>query len=249
MNGTIKLPDGYELKIFSSVGSTNQEAKRLAEQGAPDGTVILAEEQTEGHGRLERDWISPAGNLYVSVVLRNDGPPANIAQLSIVAAVAMGEAIAECLPAQAQLSYKWPNDILINKKKVCGLLLESGSGSGANWVVIGSGVNLIGHPSEVLYPAIDLKMVGADFTLEALLSNYLKHLQAWRGRWEQEGVAPVRTAWMARMSGLGDQVSIQLPNKAPLFGRFKELSPEGVLVLETEDGKTTEISSGDLFFT
>lgn len=249
MIDTIKLPDGYELKAFSSIGSTNQEAKRLAEGGAPDGTVILAGEQTEGRGRLDRDWISPTGNLYVSVVLRNDGPPANTAQLSIVAAVAMGEAIAECLPAQAQLSYKWPNDILINKKKVCGLLLESGSGSGENWLVIGCGVNLISHPSEVMYPAIDLKMAGAAFALEALLTSYLKHLQAWRVRWEKEGVASVRDAWMARMSGLDEKVSIQLPNKAPLFGRFKELSPEGVLVLETEDGKTIEISAGDLYFT
>jgi BirA family biotin operon repressor/biotin-[acetyl-CoA-carboxylase] ligase len=233
---------------MDSVDSSNNEAKRLIEQGVSDGTVIWALEQSDGRGRQRRDWISPVGNLYVSVVLRNVGPLAGAAQLSIVAAVAMGEAIAECLPDSTLLSFKWPNDILIDKKKVCGLLLESGSGVD-DWMVIGSGVNVVSHPDKVMYPATDLNAAGAGISVEDLLSAYIKQLDDWRGRWKKEGIEPVREAWLVRMAGLGDPISVQLADSGTLKGIFKDLSPDGALLLEAEDGTVTTVSAGDVFFT
>jgi BirA family biotin operon repressor/biotin-[acetyl-CoA-carboxylase] ligase len=247
MCDSVKLPDGFELLAMDAVDSSNNEAKRLIEQGVSDGVVIWALEQTAGRGRQRRNWISPAGNLYVSVVLRNVGPPADAAPLCIVAAVAMGEAIAECLPDPSLLSFKWPNDILIDKKKVCGLLLESGSDD--EWMVIGSGVNVVSHPDKVMYPATDLNAAGAEISVEDLLSAYIKQLDDWRGRWKKEGIEPVREAWLARMAGLGDTISVQLAGSGTLKGIFKDLSPDGALLLEEEDGKLTTVSAGDVFFT
>ncbi len=247
ISDTIKLPEGYQLTSFESIGSTNVEARHMAEQGADDGTVIVAAEQTGGRGRMDREWISSSGNLFVSVLLRVDGPPARIAQLSMVATVAMGEAIMEYLSDPNILSYKWPNDILINQKKASGMLLESGFGSGENWVVIGTGVNLVSHPDNVMYPATDLRTAGTEISIEGLLSSYLHRLKDWRERWQQ-GIGPVRDAWISKMEGIGSQVRIQLPKRDALYGQFKELTQEGALVLEMEGGKTLEVSAGDLFF-
>ncbi len=118
-----KLPPAYQLVALERVASTNDEALRLAAEGAEDGTLVWAREQTGGRGRQGRVWSSPPGNLYFSLVLRPDCAPAEAAQLGFVAGVALGEAIGSVAPPLIDVNYKWPNDLLLNGRKAAGILL------------------------------------------------------------------------------------------------------------------------------
>ena len=120
-----RLAPAYRLVALDCVDSTNDEARRLAEQGAEDGTLVWAREQTDARGRRGRSWSSPRGNLYFSLVLRPDCPPAEAAQLGFVAALGVGDAIGSVVPPLIEVRYKWPNDVLFNDRKGVGMLLES----------------------------------------------------------------------------------------------------------------------------
>jgi BirA family transcriptional regulator, biotin operon repressor / biotin---[acetyl-CoA-carboxylase] ligase len=247
---SVALPEGCALVALAQTGSTNDVAKDLAAAGAADGTVVWAREQTAGRGRRGREWVSPVGNLYLSVLLRPGRPPVEAAQLSLVAAVALGDAIAGFLPEHAELHCKWPNDILVNGRKVAGILLESaGAASGrmTDWVVVGCGVNITGHPPETLYPATDLKAEGAaTASVEPVLERFLESFFHWRDRWLDSGVEAVRAAWMARAAGLGQDITVRLPNRE-IRGRFVDMDRDGALLLEGPDGVRQTISAGDVF--
>ncbi len=244
----VLLPDGCALIELDCVESTNDEAKQRAEAGAADGTVVWAREQTAGRGRRQRPWASPPGNLYTSIVLRPGRPVAEAAQLSLVAAVALGDALAALLPDAAALLCKWPNDILINGAKTAGILLESsGTAKAVAWVVVGCGVNVLSHPSEANYPATDLNSeIEGSITLDTVLERYLASFFHWRDRWLAEGVAPVRRAWIDRAAGIGGPITVRLPDRE-LTGRFIDMDADGALVLELSDGERRRIASGDVF--
>lgn len=243
------LPDGCTLIALDSVGSTNDEACIRARDGAADGTVVWAREQTAGRGRRGRAWASPAGNLYTSTTFRPECRAAQAAQLSLVAAVALAEAVAAVLPPDTKVACKWPNDILVDGRKVAGILLESaGNDTAVDWVVIGCGVNVASHPDDTAYPATNLTSVaGAALSLETVLEHYLRHLFNWRERWQADGIAPVRAAWVARAAGLGEAITVRLPDRE-LHGRFRDLDADGALLLELPDGGQQRITAGDVFF-
>ena len=134
------LPDGWTLVALDSVGSTNDEAARLADAGAPEGTVVWSREQTGGRGRRGRHWASPVGNLYSSTILRPDCAAPRAAELGFVAALA----VADIVPPGRALRVKWPNDVLVDGGKVAGILLESAIGQTGQvqHVVAGIGVNV-----------------------------------------------------------------------------------------------------------
>jgi BirA family transcriptional regulator, biotin operon repressor / biotin---[acetyl-CoA-carboxylase] ligase len=241
----VQLPGGYRLIALDSVGSTNDEAKRLARGGADHGTLIWAREQTAGRGRGGRVWASPRGNLYLSLVLKLGLPAAQIAELSYVSVVALGEALRPFLPPMAVLSYKWPNDLLLDGRKVAGILLETETA--ADWAVLGTGVNVASHPDDATYPATDLASTGTVPPLQTLLEAFMAHLDGWIWRWREAGMAPVRAAWLAHARGLGEPITVRLPD-AQITGRFADLDPDGRLVLIRADGGTQLIAAGDVFF-
>ena len=216
--------------------------------GAADGTVVWAREQTAGRGRRGRAWTSPAGNLYTSTILRPGKPASEAAQLSLVAAVALAEAVVAVLPAAAEIACKWPNDILVDGCKVAGILLESqGNGAGASWIVIGCGVNVASHPDDTAYPATNLETVcGKAVALDTVLEHYLDRLFVWRDRWLEAGVAPVRRAWVDRAAGIGGPITVRLPDRE-LTGRFHDMDADGALLLELPDGNRQRITAGDVF--
>jgi BirA family transcriptional regulator, biotin operon repressor / biotin---[acetyl-CoA-carboxylase] ligase len=246
---TLTLPAGYRLVALERIGSTNDEAKRLARAGADTGTVVWAKEQTAGRGRRGRPWVSPPGNLYVSLIARPDCPPAEAAQLGFVAAVGLGEAIAELAGAALPLSYKWPNDVLLRGRKLAGILLESetgGGGGAVDFVVIGTGVNLVVRPDNVEYPAISLADEGlGDIPPTALLAAFLRHYDIWAARWRDEGFAVVRAAWLRRAGGIGSDIRVRL-DCATLYGRFLDLDAGGALLLDAAGGHR-RITAGDIF--
>jgi len=242
------LPPGVRLLRYDTIGSTNEEAKRLAREGAPEGTWVWGLEQTAGRGRRGRFWASPPGNLYVSLVLRPACSAAQAAQLGFVAALALGEALARMLPAGAELRYKWPNDVLIGGRKIAGILLESemGPGERLSFVVLGAGVNLASSPPEAEFPATSLAEEGVSGVAPGrLLGAFATAFVGWAQRWRNEGFAPLRGAWLARAVAVGAAVRVRLDHAA-FEGRFLDLDEDGALMLDTPQGRR-RITAGDVF--
>jgi BirA family biotin operon repressor/biotin-[acetyl-CoA-carboxylase] ligase len=244
------LPPAYRLIARDTVGSTNEEAKALARQGAEDGTIVWAREQTAGRGRDGRQWNSPRGNLYCSLILRPDCAPAQAAQISFVTALGVGGALASVLPPLERVQYKWPNDVLLGDAKVAGILLETESGGADTlaWLVVGVGINLASHPDNTPYPATDLRArTGDTVTPEEMLAAFGRHFLIWANTWMEEGFAPVRAAWGQWAKGKGETVRVRLPNET-LTGTFVDLDTDGALLLETAPGTRRRVTAGDVFF-
>ncbi len=243
----VHLPDGYSIAIFDSIDSTNEEARRHA-AAARDRTVYWAKRQTAGRGRRGRAWMSEPGNLFVSLLLKPDCPQAQAAQLSFVSALAVSDVLLQA-GAGDRVSLKWPNDVLLDGAKVCGILLEATStGARIEAVVVGLGLNLASHPGDTPYPATDFRHAGlgevtADQALTWLLAAFELRYAAWRER----GFAGVRTDWLIRAHGLGQTIQVRLDNET-LTGRFAELDETGALVVETAPGVTRQITAGDVYF-
>ncbi len=244
-----KLPGFFRLTQLASVPSTSEEAKRLAREGAPEGTLLTATAQTSGHGRQGRAWFSPPGNFHGSVVLRPDCAAATAAQLGFAAALAVGEACSGFLPKSATLAYKWPNDVLLGGRKAAGILLESESGGNAKprFVVLGIGVNLASYPPEADFPATSLEAVGAGrIAPEAFLEALAPALLVWYERWRESGFGSLRSKWLERAACLGERIRVNLPREAT-EGIFSGLDADGALLLET-GGKTRRIDAAEVFF-
>ncbi|SMH52208.1 biotin--[acetyl-CoA-carboxylase] ligase [Azospirillum agricola] len=247
----LRLPPGFQVKAFASVGSTNDEAKALARAGAGEGTIVWARRQESGRGRRGRAWTSPEGNLYSSTILRPGGSPAEAAQISFVAALAIAETAESVLPDPSGVRCKWPNDVLVRDRKLSGILLESepGADGAVGWLVLGVGINLRHFPDDAGYAATSLTAEGAPVMApSALLEIYAGHLAAWYGRWRAFGFGPVRDAWLARARGLGGPILVRLADRT-IPGTFADLDSDGVLLLDPADGGPRQrIAAGDVFF-
>ena len=239
MRPTPVLPDGWTLVALESVGSTNDEAARLADSGAPEGTVVWSREQTGGRGRRGRSWASPIGNLYTSTILRPACAAARAVELGFAAALA----VADIVPAGRDVRAKWPNDVLVDGGKVAGILLESAISQTATveHVVAGIGVNIGFAPQlpEMRYPGSALGGRVED-ALEKLTAALASRLLEWR----REGFETVRLAWLARAGPLGAEVDVRLGDEL-VRGRFAGLDHDGALLLETATGPR-KIVSGEL---
>jgi BirA family biotin operon repressor/biotin-[acetyl-CoA-carboxylase] ligase len=194
------LPSWFALAEHDSLASTNDEAKRMAnEEGGADGALVWAHVQTAGRGRQNRLWISAPGNLFCSVLLRPTCAPARAAEIGFVVPLAGIEAL-ESLSNNLALSLKWPNDILAAGKKIGGILMESSlRGGGVDWVVAGLGLNLASHPDGAEFPATSLKAAaGVEAAPADALIAFCTRFEHWYGRWQEEGFAPIREAWLAK---------------------------------------------------
>lgn len=241
------LPEGYRLVALASVGSTNDEAKRWAAQGEAAGLVVTAGEQTAGRGRHRRTWISPPGNLYLSLLLRPACPLPRTAEAGFVAALALAEAVATVLPPAVPVRCKWPNDVLVDGGKVAGILLETASevDGRVDWLVIGIGVNVVSCPEVVpgMVAATSLAAQGVAIAPAALLPLLLHRFEGWRRSWEEDGFAPLAAAWRARGHRPGEPLTVRMADRT-LSGRFVDIDASGALVLDTADGRRT-ITAGD----
>ncbi len=248
MSDGSRLPAFFRLERFEEIDSTNEELKRRAVRGANEGTLIWAGAQTGGRGRRGRSFVSPPGNLYMSMLLRPERAPGRAAQLGFAAALAVGEAAAPLLPPAADLAYKWPNDVLIDGRKTCGILLESqAAASGTlDWLIVGIGVNLVSFPPGPETPATSLTAAGAaPVSPETMLARVAGRFLFWYERWLGEGFAPLRQAWLARAQGLGQPIRVRLGDSES-EGRFAGLDEEGALLLESGPVRR-RITAGDVF--
>jgi len=245
-----RLPPAYRLVALDEIDSTNAEAKRRAEAGAEDGTLVWTKRQTAGYGRQGRGWASASGNLFFSLIVRPDCALAEAAQFSFITAVALGEAIGSVAPPLIEVTYKWPNDVLLNGRKAAGILLESKADSSQrlDWLVIGVGANVSSFPTETRLPATSLHFEGCPASVSAvdLLEAFSRHMLSWINVWLEEGFAPVREAWLRHAQGLNGTIEVRLP-KETLSGVFRDLDPAGTLVLGLPDGGTRHIAAGEVY--
>lgn len=219
-------PHRFAVEAHAVVGSTQDLARAHAQAGRT-GIVVTARRQTAGHGRHNRVWVSPEGNLYASAVIDAVLPPRLVPTVSLAVAVALGEAI-EALGARAQV--KWPNDVLLGGRKVAGILLEHVAGR----FVIGTGVNVAHAPADLPH-ATSLAAAGLATTPDAVLDLYLQRLEGWVASLEAEGFAPLRAAWTARAAGLGAPLRVEVGART-LHGTHGGVDAQGALVLETPSG-------------
>lgn len=244
------LLNDYHLLSFDSLDSTNEEAKRLAKGGGCHGAVIWAKKQDEGRGRMGRHWVSSEGNLFVSVLLQPDKQQAELAQLSFVAAVAAIEAM-EPLVAESKkgLRCKWPNDIILDDKKLGGILLESFQTDNADkpWVVVGVGINVDSYPPRTDFPATCLKDAGVELvSAKIILSRFIHHFIERYNEWNGKGFAPIRKQWMQHAWRMDKRLTARLPDKE-IEGICKGIDDKGALTLLLDNGKKEQIHAADIF--
>lgn len=247
-----KFPSSYRHQAHECVGSTNKLALKAAADGDPGQLWVTALEQTEGRGRRGRAWVSQPGNLYASLLLLDPAPKEAIPQLPLVFATAVHRAITDLVQPnlRAEITVKWPNDILFGNAKVCGILLENSNlANGQQAIVIGIGVNCRSHPDETEgLDAANLSASGFDLDPAVLFDHLAMHVAERLDCWDQgRGLAVIRQDWVQRARGIGQPVVVRLPD-ATLTGRFEQLDEQGGLVLLQDNGQRRTIYAGDVFW-
>lgn len=240
-------PD-FRFEAHESVGSTNNLCFERARDGNPGNLWIRSDIQTEGRGRRGRDWASPVGNLFASLLLVNPEPAARIGELPLAAAVALAEAVDKAAGTLQLVKLKWPNDLLVEGAKLSGILLEAETlNDGRQAVVLGFGVNCVSHPPLSLYQATDLRSLGfqvsAERLFEALTSTMADQLVQWQ---QPGGFETIRRAWLKRAAHLGNRITVKL-GQEEITGIFADLDARGHLVLRQDDGRQRTIFAGDVF--
>lgn len=235
-----------EVYFADVLPSTNLQLKAMAVSGAPHGSLCLAEQQTAGKGRLGRTWHSPAGQgLWVSVLLRPDLPPAHAPLLTLCASMAMADGVAETWGGG--LGIKWPNDLVLAGKKVCGILTEVAMHpDGVDYVVVGTGLNVRrgAYPPELSHQATSLEDHGATPLRRRVLAAYLHHLEKWTALLVQHGPQPLIQAYGPRCVTLGKRVNVT--GAITFTGLAEGLREDGSLLVRREDGTLQPVLSGDV---
>jgi BirA family biotin operon repressor/biotin-[acetyl-CoA-carboxylase] ligase len=239
---------GQVLHWHEEIGSTNDRARELAEEGAEHGEVVIAEAQTAGRGRRGRGWSSPPRrNLYFSVVLRPDLPPARAPELTLVASVAICEALRQ---AGVEAGIKWPNDLHASGRKIAGILTElAAEPDRVSWVVLGIGVNVNARaedfPEDVRAEATSVLLERGQPAPRALLAAAcFTALEEWTDRHAEEGFGPVAVAWRKRSVTLGREVVVKIEGR-DIVGTAEDIDETGALLVRTRAG-LERILTGDV---
>ncbi|MHA6288679.1 biotin--[acetyl-CoA-carboxylase] ligase [Maricaulis sp. CAU 1757] len=236
------------LDWVEETGSTNADMRQRAEAGERGPVWLAARRQSAGRGRRGRVWTGGTGNLLTTGLYTLNVGAAAAAELSFIAALAVGEMSDAALAGRARTRLKWPNDVLIDGRKLAGILLESGAAPGGGlWLAVGIGVNLAHFPDDSERPATSLAAHGVTLSPEAALPRLVEAFERWRLRWQTQGFGPVRDAWLARAHGLGERCEVRLAGET-LHGSFADLAPDGTLRLDLDGGGRRYISAGDVFF-
>jgi BirA family biotin operon repressor/biotin-[acetyl-CoA-carboxylase] ligase len=237
---------GHLVHALGAVDSTQAVAARLAAAGAPEGTLVTATHQTAGRGRRGRAWLDREGeSLLMSLVLRPPVPPAQAPQLSLVGAVAVVDALGACAGLRAAI--RWPNDVLVGERKICGMLPEAATSApgvlGHLVLGIGLNVNQAEFPEPLRKLATSVRMeTGRVTVIGEVLEAVLSALDRWYARYLEAGMHGIREAWLERSRSLGRRVSVRDGGE----GVAVDLGYDGALVLRSDGGETLRILAGDV---
>jgi BirA family biotin operon repressor/biotin-[acetyl-CoA-carboxylase] ligase len=233
---------------FDSLPSTNDKAKELAAAGAPEGALVVAEGQSAGRGRLGRHWESPAGaGLYVSLLLRPPLPPHELPQITLTTAVAVSRALERA--AGAAPGIKWPNDLLLEGKKVGGILTEMETESDQiRHLVVGLGINVNNRefPPEIAETATSLALaLGRSFVRVPLLQAWLEEFEVLYQRFLAREFPAILEEWKLHTVTLGTRVAVR-QGPAIVQGLARDVAPDGALLIETAPGEVVRATSGEI---
>lgn len=243
---------GKEIYYFPELKSTNIRAKEKALHGAEEiseGTLIVAERQSAGKGRLGREWFSPVGGIWFSVILYPQLSPSYISRITLMTAVAVVKSIKICTQIKSQI--KWPNDILINEKKVCGILTEMNAELDIiNWVVVGIGINVnIEHrefPEDIQENTISLKETsGKEISRVKLAQTFLQEFEKYYEILKRREFSSILKEWKLYSHTLGKKIRVDIGERI-ITGEAVDINEEGSLILKKEDGELLEIISGTI---
>ncbi|MFZ0449205.1 MAG: biotin--[acetyl-CoA-carboxylase] ligase [Desulfatiglandaceae bacterium] len=251
-----EIGEGLDTSVFGKQGivyegemdSTNRKARDLAVKGAPEGTLVVAEKQTGGRGRRGRYWFSPRkAGIYASLILRPKLPPNEAPKITLLTGVTVAEAFMALTPLKPAI--KWPNDILVNGRKICGILTESSMEMDAiHHVVVGVGINV----NTRKFPD-ELKEIGTSVYLEtgrtfdrvALLKEFLRRFEEHYRNFLSSGFGSVEKRWRELAVVLGKEVTVRMID-ATCRGRAVELDRDGALIIQEKNGERRKIYSGDI---
>ena len=247
-DASIILPAGYRLLRLAEIGSTNTEALRLAALGEASGLWVMADAQIGGRGRSGRVWTSRAGNLHATLLLRRSAPLGIAQQLSLLAPVALHDAITTVTGGIGDMRLKWPNDVLLNGAKLSGILIESsGAGSSTGLVIVlGLGINVSYHPAGLDQAATNLGQQGHAVSVESMMTALAASMDRWLRVWsEGAGFAAVRAAWLERAGPIGETLSVR-DGASRITGRYQGLDQTGALLLQDDAGEMRRFSNGQV---
>lgn len=236
------------LGVYDAIGSTNDEALARVQSGSSRAHWVVAREQTAGRGRGGRVWASPPGNLYASLAIADPCEPHCAPQLGFVAGLALHRAVTDVTGLTAdRLTIKWPNDLLLDRAKLAGLLVEGSTGHGHSVAVIGMGVNCCAHPDNTPYAATDLKAAGSFASAEVVFERLTQRMAEALALWDRGAhFALIRKAWLTRAAGRGERIAVR-SGEGAREGVFRDIDEDGRLLLEGQGGIET-VLAGDVFF-
>ncbi len=237
---------GQNLHYLVQTTSTMDEARRLAEEGAPHGTVVVADEQTAGRGTKGRIWVSPPGqSIHTTLIVRPDIE--QLKRLSIISAVAATDAVREATPLQPTI--KWPNDLQMEHRKMGGILIEADWTEGQpHYALVGIGINVNFDPApwatQIDRPATSLMIeLGARQAREPVFAALLN---AFERRYQQAGATELHETWISRLNTLNRNVTVTLTNGEAINGRAMGVDQAGALIVQTDDGAERTFIAGEV---
>ena len=240
---------GRAVYLYPEIDSTNSAAFSLGHSGAEEGTVVIADSQLQGRGRLRRPWQSPPGsNLYTSILLKPPIEPSVAPQLTLLAGVAVADLLSACCPGATRL--KWPNDVQIQGRKVCGILAEMRtSGHGIDYVVVGIGINVNIRKAELDEAFRDLatslrEETGQAISRQDLAVSLYEHFENCYSLYLAEGFAPLKERWLKYARIVGEQIEVIFRDEVQA-GEVTGLDDSGALLLRDPVGKVLRVIAGD----
>jgi len=229
----------YNLLVFDELDSTSSEGIRIAKTCPDENYVILAKNQTASRGRNGKIWYSNLGNLNLTILLKHNIDLVYIPQLSFVTSVVVLKTISSLAykVAERTIKLKWPNDILINKKKVSGILLEAISINNNHYIAIGIGINVKHSPLNVEQLTTNLSDENIEVKdLESLLDVIMINFEKYLNKWKEQGFAKIRQYWLKNVENLGQIVTINDKN-TKIQGIFNGISQDGAMQLQLDSGQ------------
>ncbi|MBH5317923.1 biotin--[acetyl-CoA-carboxylase] ligase [Paenibacillus sp. GSMTC-2017] len=241
---------GKQLVCFEEVKSTQDLARTLAEEGAPEGTLVIAEKQTGGRGRMGRGWVSPQGKgIWMSMIMRPEVPIHCAPQLTLLTAVALCRSLKRI--TSLPIGIKWPNDLLVNGKKISGILLESAAeDERLKYIIAGIGISVnlteSDYPEELLSKATSLRIAGGhSFDRTVIINEFLKEWEQLYDLFQQEGFSSILSLWESLSVSIGKTVMLNTP-QGELIGVPVGLEESGAIRVRREDGSEVAIFSAEM---
>jgi len=242
-----------DIIAYDEVSSTNDIALDLAGKGAKEGTVVVAERQTSGRGRLGRNWFSPAGyGIWTSIIFYPGFKPAELCRMNLILGVAIAQAIRNETGLKVEL--KWPNDIIVSKKKVGGILIDmTATMDKVKCLVAGIGINV--NLSKKDFP-LHLRETASSLNIEkeneidrlSLFREVLREIDIYYLRFKKEGFISIREKWLSYNETIGQYIKVNVPDGETIYGHATDIDTDGALVIRLENGILKKVMSGDVFF-